>query len=140
MTMENDKKHNKVKIFMFLVFVILLLVFFVSVVKMIRGIFYRIEQKNAEFRCVGLKYDVDKASLAYQGNGLLLEIRSRDYGTNITKITILSDADNSPHTAELQPGLMGGEARAVKVNGIMLDKGFYLYANDCTEKRGYYEI
>jgi len=136
--MEQEKKYTKLGIFLFVFFIILSSVFAASIYKLIKNLFYGIEEKKNELKCSGLVYGIN--GISYKSNNLLFLLSSQDYDTNLTKITILSDTSESEYTKIIEPSLKAGESSFIQIKDIPLDKGFYIFLEDCKESKIFKEI
>lgn len=126
--MEDKKRYSKTKIFLFLIFAILGIVLLTQVVKVIRDGIVTINEKNIELKCVDLNYQINDFS--YENNRLIFEILSKDYDTNITKVTIITDVEEE-HVKNIIPSLKGGEGHYLTFNNITIQKTVYIYVEDC---------
>ncbi len=132
--MGEEKKYTKTKIFLFLIFAVFLIIFFSSTVSLMQKMFRNISEKNSELKCNDFIYSIKGENL----NGkLFLTLTNNDYDTNITKITLISDNSEEEHIEEITPNLESAEQKSIIINDFMFDKGVYIYANDCINKKEY---
>lgn len=130
--MESEKKYSKTKIFLFLIFTILGIVLMAQVVRVIQESVFTINIKKNELKCINLNYQINDFS--YENNRLVFEILSRDYDTNISKVTIVPDNVEEEYVKDIIPSLKGGESYYLIINDIIIEKSVYIFLNECKEQ------
>lgn len=130
--MESEKKYSKTKIFLFLIFTILGIVLMAQVVRVIQESIFTINIKKNELKCINLNYQINDFS--YENNRLVFEILSRDYDTNISKVTIVPDNVEEEYVKDIIPSLKGGESYYLIINDIIIEKSVYIFLNECKEQ------
>lgn len=130
--MESEKKYSKTKIFLFLIFTILGIVLMAQVVRVIQESIFTINIKKNELKCINLNYQINDFS--YENNRLVFEILSRDYDTNISKVTIVPDNVEEEYVKDIIPSLKGGESYYLIINDIIIEKSGYIFLNECKDQ------
>ena len=128
--MEGEKKYTKVKLFLLLVFIVLAFIYITQTWKFFNMSTANLAIQNKEFKCQDLNYEIEPIS--YKGNNLIFEIISKDYDTNITKLTIFPDEGNKNYSINLE--LSGGENQIIRIENITIFENFLIYAESCSSK------
>jgi hypothetical protein len=136
--MAQDKNSNKIKLFLFLIFAILMVAFFAYTVRIFKDLFTKINDKNTELKCNNINYILTEQD--YRNNRIILEIMSQSYERNITKITVIPDTSDSEYILDINPNLEGGDSVNLIIENISISKGLYSFVETCKERKKYYSL
>ena|SRR3989344_3763844 len=131
--MEQEKKYGKLGMFLFLAFAIISIMFATQVYKFVKLGEESINEKRRELLCSDLDYDVE--NLQYRNNELAFSLVSNDYDTNISIIKVVLDSSEEAHSLIIEPRLMGGDSKVLKISNINLSRSIYVVAEGC-DKNG----
>jgi len=132
-----ERKQTKVKIFLYLAFAILAIMVGTQIYRLISQGTRAIHQGNEQLKCVELSYDIEST---YNNNVLVLEITSKSYDLNITKITVTPDTSDTEYTNELDEVLKGGNIAFLRIENISITNRFFIYAENCKKNGKYIRI
>lgn len=121
-----EHKHSKTKIFIFLIFALVSIVFITDLVRMVRQGINEIETGSRNVICSDFKYNVK--DITYTGDILTFMVESSDYDTNITRINILTDINQTSSENTL---IKGGDAQIFKFEDMHIKDNIMIYPNDC---------
>ena len=133
--MAQEKSSNKVKIFLFLIFAILMVAFLSFTLRIFRDLFVNIASKNEEMKCNNFNYIVNEQD--YSNNRLVIDLMSQSYDSNITKLTLIPDNSDKEYTKVLENPLAGGGSASIIIEDIRIERGFYTYVENCDEMKKY---
>jgi hypothetical protein len=128
-----SSKGNKVKILIFVVFIIVTVVFVTEIFGFLKIGFGTINEKKQELNCKNYKI----LESTYLENNLFIEVAA--YGSNLTKITVV-DNNLVEHVKDLQPIITSGTTGNIAFKNIRLEKGYTVYFENCKEYGKEYEI
>jgi len=129
----SNNKGNKVKILIFVVFVIVTVVFVTEIFGFLKIGFGTINTKKQELNCKNYKL----IGSTYLNNNLFIEVEA--YGSNLTKITVV-DTNLVEHVKDLSPIILSGTTGNIVFKNITLEKEYTIYFENCKEYGKEYEI
>ena len=116
---------SKIKLFIFLIFVVVAIVLVTEVASFLRGGFSAIDNKKQEIACTNVKI-IDST---YANKNLLVEIST--IRKNITQLTIInSDKTEAKYTIDT---IYAGETKTITIPNITLSKKYKIYAENCID-------
>jgi len=127
--MQDKKRYSKTKIFLFLIFALLGIVLIAQVVRVIQESITSINKRSVELKCIDLNFQIK--DISYKNNKLVFELLSKDYDTNISKVTVVSEKQD--FVKDITPTLKGGESYFLSFNNISIGNVIYIYINDCKD-------
>jgi len=128
-----SSKGNKVKILIFLVFIIVTVVFVTELFGFLKIGFGTINTKKQELNCKNYKI---LESIYFENN---LYIEAEAYGSNLTRITIV-DNNLIEHVKDLSPIIISGTTGNIVFKNITLEKEYTIYFENCKDYGKEYEI
>jgi hypothetical protein len=131
--MEGEKKYTKVKLFLSLIFIVFAVLLLVTIVRIMQDLFTGINEKNYEFKCNDLRYEL--RAISYKEKTLSFEMLNEDTDINITKITISAESGNYEYDAGKE--IAFGSSLFTKQNNITVSSGFGIRVNDCQNMRNF---
>lgn len=124
--MIGEKKYTKVKIFLFLVFMMLAFIYIAQTWKFFQSSAAELAEENRKFRCLDLNFRIEPVS--YRDKTLVIEVMSKDYDTNISALTVEPDTGGN---ISVPVAISGGESQIVRIENITISEYYSAYANDC---------
>jgi hypothetical protein len=133
--MSEGKMNTKLSILLFLAFAILTIFLLVSMVQMIGGFIKNIDKNTDDLKCASLNYKIEEGSITYSNSNLQFRLQSSSYDVNITKITLGVDGVQDEKFLMLDKPLTGGNKKYITFENVSIAKGFYIYPEECINKK-----
>ncbi len=118
-------KDTKIKLFIFLIFVIIAIVLATEVFNIVNNSFSAINHQKEQIDC----RNINILESNYLNNKLMIEITSPM--KNITKLTILTD-NQEQKIIEIEP-IYAGETKTITIPNITIREKYQIYAENCVE-------
>ncbi|NTV23001.1 MAG: hypothetical protein HGA85_01325 [Nanoarchaeota archaeon] len=125
------EQGSKTKIFLFLAFAIITIVFFTSVVRIVTDLFRGIDTTNSEIKCTDSKYSL--INVDYAGDKLRFEL-SNQGKVNISSLTLVTDT-GATKVVSVVPTLIMGDSRFFTLENISIKSSFTYFIGGCEKNK-----